>query len=249
MSWFFTNFFAVFLLPPLNLLLLMLAGLLLWHKRPVLARTLITTSFVLFWLLSTPYVAEALLHVLEAPAHPVDTQKNPADAIVVLGGGTYFNAPEYAGDTVSHASLERVRYAAWLYRYTNKPLLMTGGTPLGNRSAEAQLMQSLMEKEFNIEVKWVEAQSNNTFENAHYSYQILQATGIKRIYLVTHAWHMPRAMRIFQAAGFEVTPAPTAFTTRHHDDLLAFLPNAHALKDSQIFLHEMIGMLWYRLKS
>jgi len=31
--------------------------------------------------------------------------------------------------------------------------------------------------------------------------------------------------------------------------LLAFVPNAYALHDSRIFMHELIGMLWYRLKS
>jgi uncharacterized SAM-binding protein YcdF (DUF218 family) len=60
---------------------------------------------------------------------------------------------------------------------------------------------------------------------------------------------MPRAVRAFQAAGFQVVPAPTAYTTRFQIDLLAFLPNASALRDSRIFMHELIGILWYQLKS
>jgi uncharacterized SAM-binding protein YcdF (DUF218 family) len=249
MSWFSTNLIGAFLLPPLNLLLIALAGLLLWHKRPLVARALLTTAFALLWLLSTPYVAESLLQSLEGPPVALDTRTQTADAIVVLGGGTYFHAPEYAGDTVSDASLQRLRYAARLYRDTAKPVLVTGGKPLGNSLSEAQQMRKVLEQEFYIPVRWTEDESDNTLENARYSYQLLQKTSIKRIYLVTHAWHMPRAMRVFQAAGFEVVPAPTAYTTRYQTDLMAFVPRATALRDSQIYLHELLGLLWYRLKS
>ncbi len=248
MSWFFTNLIAAFLLPPLNLLLLGLAGLLLYNRKPRIARALLSVTISLLWLLSTPVVAYTLLQSLEK-FPPLDIKSKAADAIIVLGGGTYFNAPEYAGDTVGEATLLRLRYAAKLYRDTAKPVLVTGGKPLGNSLSEAQQMRQVLEQEFHTPVKWTEDDSDNTFENARYSYRILQQHNIKRIYLVTHAWHMPRAVRAFQAAGFEVTPAPTAYTTRYNLDLPAFIPKACALQDSQIFFHEVIGIFWYRLKS
>jgi len=171
----------------------------------------------------------AHLRLLESSIKAVDPIIQPADAIVVLGGGTYFNAPEYGGiDTVGDGSLLRLRYAARLQRETGKPILVTGGKPLGNASSEAQQMKAVLEKEFNVPVQWAEDASDNTLENARYSYQLLQKTGIKRIYLVTHAWHMPRSAMAFQAAGFEVIPAPTAFTTRFRTDLLSFVPDAKA---------------------
>lgn len=249
MSWFITNLISAFLLPPLNLLIMALVGLLLWHKRPRIARILLGTSVALLWLLSTPYFAGMLLHGLEGEPRVVDTRKPTADAIVVLGGGTYFHAPEYGGDTVSEASLLRLRYAAKLYRETNKPILVTGGKPIGNTLSEALQMKQVLEQEFGIPVQWAEGESDNTLENARLSYPILKAAGIKRIYLITHAWHMPRSARVFQSAGFEVVPAPTAYTTSYQTDLLSFVPNASALRDSRIFFHEVIGIFWYRLKS
>jgi uncharacterized SAM-binding protein YcdF (DUF218 family) len=248
MSWFFTNLISVFLLPPLNLLLVAALGLWLWHKRPVIARVLLTTSVVLLWLLSTPFFAEALLHELEGDPYVTDTKKPLADAIVVLGGGTYFHAPEYGGDTVNAQTLERLRFAAKLQRETGKPILVTGGAPLGNLTSEAELMKRVLEQEFNVPVRWAEDASDNTLDNANLSRQLLKQSHIDRIYLVTHAWHMPRSVLVFQAAGFQVVPAPTAYTTRYQTDLLAFLPNAYALRDSRIFLHELIGILWYQLK-
>jgi len=249
MSWFVTNLISAFLLPPLNLLLCALAGLFVIRSRPRLGHALLIGSFVLLWLCATPYLAEGALHLLEGPPKAVDTQMQSADAIVVLGGGTYFSAPEYGADTVSGSTLERLRYAAKLQRETGKPILVTGGKPLGNNLSEAQQMKSVLEQEFKIPVRWTEDASDNTLENARYSYQLLQQAGIKRIYLVTHAWHMPRSILAFRSAGFDVVPAPTAFTTRYRTDLLSFIPNAEALGDSRVFMHEAIGLLWYRLKS
>ncbi len=249
MAWLITNFIAAFLLPPFFFLLLAIAGLLFWKKRKRLSLGLLISATALLWIFSTPYVAQALFQYLEQQQRPVNTRAEPADAIVVLGGGTYFNAPEYGGDTVSEASLQRLRYAAKLFHETGRPILVTGGKPLGNALSEAAQMKSVLEQEFKIPVQWTEDNSDNTFENARYSYTILHSLGIKRIYLVTHAWHMPRAVLAFKAAGFEVVAAPTVFTTRFATNILSFIPSAHALSASSVFIHEEIGLLWYRLKS
>jgi len=247
MSWFITNLISEFLLPPLNLLIVGAVGLWLWKRRPIIARILLTTSIVLLWLLSTPFIAESLLHQLEDAPLAVDIRQ--ADAIVVLGAGTYFHAPEYGADTVNENSLLRLRYAAKLYRESGYPILVSGGKPKGNALSEAQQMKRVLVEEFNVPVTWTEDTSDNTLESARACQQLLQANNVKRIALVTHAWHMQRATEAFKAAGFEVIPAPTAYTTRYQIDLLAFVPNAYALRDSRIFMHELIGIIWYRLKS
>lgn len=249
MSWFITNFIAAFLLPPLSLLLMLALGIILLYRGHKLAKALILGAFGLLWVLSTPYFAEGALHLLEAQTSPLNIGQQKADAIVILGGGTYFHAPEYAGqDTIVDKTLVRLRYGAALQRETGKPVLVTGGKPLGNRTSEAQQMRTALEQDFHVPVRWTENESDNTFENARDSFRILQAEGIRKIYLVTHACHMLRAAEIFRRAGFEVAEAPTAFTTRHQTDILAFLPGAAAMHDSGIFIHEVIGLLWYRVK-
>lgn len=249
MSWFVTNFIAAFLLPPLSLLLVLALGIFLLHRRRRFAMPLLLAAFGLLWIASTPYFAEGALHLLESRATVLDSQRQQADAVVILGGGTYFHAPEYAGqDTVGEATLLRLRYGAKLQRETGKPILVAGGKPLGNHLSEAQQMRAVLEQDFRVPVRWTEETSDNTFENAHHSFRMLQTQGVRRIYLVTHAWHMPRAADVFRRAGFEVVEAPTAFTTRYQTDVLAFLPRAEALRDSKIFMHEVIGLVWYRLR-
>ena len=53
-----------------------------------------------------------------------------AEAIVILGGGTRRNAPEYGGDTLGRLTLERVRYGAQVAKLTALPVLVTGGVRL-----------------------------------------------------------------------------------------------------------------------
>jgi uncharacterized SAM-binding protein YcdF (DUF218 family) len=254
MSWFLTNFIAVFLLPPLNLLLLLALAIFLLYRRPKVARSLMLATLAMFSIAFTPFFAESGMHLLEAQTtpleikHPLDPHQ-AADAIVILGGGTYFHAPEYAGqDTISDGTLIRLRYGAKLQRETGKPILVSGGKPLGNSLSEAQQMRISLEQDFHAPVSWTEDTSDNTFENAYHSFHTLQQAGIHRVYLVTHAWHMPRSAGIFRRAGFEVVEAPTAFTTRYQTDLLAFLPQASSINESKILVHEIIGLIWYQVK-
>lgn len=254
MSWFATNLISTFLLPPLSLLLLAVLGIFLLYRRPKLAKILLIIAFSLLWITSTPYFSEGSLHFLETKTTAL-TSQNPdgkpkaADVIVILGGGTYFRAPEYAGqDTVNSYTLMRLRYGAKLQRESGKPILVTGGKPLGNRVSEAQQMRTVLEQDFKVPVHWTEDTSDNTLENARNTFMILQKPGIKKIYLVTHAWHMPRAAMVFRHAGFEVVEAPVGFTTRYKIDLLAFLPRAESLRDSKLFIREVIGLLWYKIR-
>lgn len=242
-----TALIATWLLPPLSPLLLMLAGLWLLRFRYRTGCWLIGGGTGLLWLLATPIVGAMLNSMLETPYE--DPLLHPADVIVVVGSGSYAAAPEYDGDTVNSATLERLRYAATLNRRSGKPLLVSGGNPRGNTTPEADQMRSVLENEWHIPVKWNETTSDNTFENARDSFVLLRRAGITRIYLVTHAWHMPRARKAFEQAGFTVIPAATHFTTGTGTHVADFLPGADGLLLSTRVTHEILGSLWYRLTS
>ncbi|MBI4205729.1 MAG: YdcF family protein [Betaproteobacteria bacterium] len=247
MDWVIRNALAAAFLPPGFLLLVALWGLALVRRHPLLGRSLITLALLALYALSTQYVADTLLQALEAP--PGDPLTNGrGQAIVVLGAGTYFNAPEYSATTVSAGGLVRLRYAAHLHRLTRKPILASGGSPEGAPAAEAAHMRAALQRDFQVPVEWIEDRSRTTVENARLSHQILSTAGIRTIYLVTHAWHMPRARLAFEDAGFAVIPAATGYATRFRLTLLDFLPDARALRDSSRFFHEVIGIAWYRLQ-
>lgn len=248
MEWLITHSIAALLMPLGIVLLILLVSMVLAWRRPLLAWRPAVLAFVVLCPLSTQFVADQLTWWLE-PA-PRDPAADPSgQAIVVLGGGTYFNAPEYGADTVSPRTLARLRYAAHLHRTLNKPVLASGGAPRGDPVPEAELMKQALERDFRVPVQWVESRSVNTFENAQSSSAVLKAAGIDRIYLVTHAWHMRRARLAFEHAGFTVIPAALGYATRYELTLLDFMPDAGALDDSTRFFREAIGLGWYYLRS
>lgn len=245
--WQLTNAVTALLIPPGLLILAMAAGLAVLRSHPRTGRALLTAAGAGLYLLAMPIIATFLLQQLEAA--PLDAAElKDAQAIVVLGGGKYAQAPEYGGDTVAAMSLVRLRYAAVLQRRTGLPVLVSGGSPEGSATDEAQTMRLALEREFAVPVRWSEGRSANTLENARLTRELLDKDGIRRVVLVTHAWHMPRARLAFEHAGLKVIAAPTAHATRHPLALTHFLPDASALLDSALFFREVIGTVWYRLR-
>ena len=239
-----TNLAAALLLPPLDLLLPAFTGLWLLKRRQALGKALIASSLALFWLLSTPVVADRLLAMLDPEPRPITAAQ--ADAIVILSGGTYAHSLEYGGDSVNQFTLERVRYGAWLARRIGKSVLVSGGAPQGG-APEARVMQAVLEREFAVPVRWVEDRSLTTLENARFSAAILKQEGIRRIYLVSHSWHLKRATAEFERAGLVVIPAGTGYFCPGSILPLDWLPSPKALLKSHLAMHEGIGLLWYRI--
>lgn len=251
-GWLITNTLAAFLLPPLNLVLVALVGLWLLRasgkrRRPLLGKSLIVIALLGMTLLSTPWVAKRFLAAFEAPAL-THIDPNAAEAIVILGGGSYKNAPEFGSHNIKSETLERLRYGAWLARRTGKPILVTGGAPDGG-PAEAPLMQAVLEQDFRIKTRWIEDRSDNTRENAAYSAEILKKNGVTRIWLVSQAWHLPRAIPEFERHGLTVIAAGTGFVNTAPTIPLDFVPNGTYLRLSHYATHEAIGRAWYHLRA
>ena len=233
-------------MPPLSLFALCAIGLLLRKRRPRLGWTLAIGSVATLVSLCVPWVAAFLLRSLQSePALDLEHLDSRARAIVVLGGDVNPYAPEFGGATVGPLSLERVRYTALLARATSLPVLVSGGITQKGAPSLAEMMKRALEREFKVDVRWSERNSGNTRANAERSAEILKKDGIARVYLVTHAWHMPRAKAAFEAAGLEVVHAPTAFRAWPSMAVAAFLPSARSLRESQWALHEWIGRVWY----
>jgi uncharacterized SAM-binding protein YcdF (DUF218 family) len=211
--------------------------------------SLILLSTTALYALSTPWVGHFLLQTLEI-SRPICTDATTrADAIVVLGGGRRIDSAEYGGDTLNGISLERLRYAAQLYRSSGLPILVTGGKPSGGTLAEGRIMQHILQSEYGIPTRWVEDAALTTWDNARLSAQLLKPSGARHIVLVTHAWHLRRAIPLFEAQGLSVIPAGIQFSSTRIDSILDCLPTPAGLRDSTFALHEWLGILWYKLRS
>ena len=249
----------VLVLPPACFFLLFLFGLLLKRWKPRAGRGFLWALLLLVYLSTTPFLAGELMAPLQ-PYGPVDSRKTDPDvgAIVVLGAGVYYGAPEYwlpqtqfyTVDTAGGLTLQRLQYAAFLAKLTRKPILVSGGTSGSTRGdTVADAMKLTLVRDFTVRVRWVENRSGSTAENAKFSAAQLKADGIGKIYLVTHAWHMPRAMLAFAQTGLEVIPAPTRFVSRSTFRFMDFVPSANAFDTTYYAMHEWLGLAWYHLKG
>lgn len=228
-------------LPPTGPALLALGGLVLARHRPRLGKLLTGIALSSLLILSTPLAAGYLLGSLQSFPPITEKQLNACQAIVILGGGIYRQAPEYGGDTIGYVSLERLRYAIHLNKRSGLPILATGGAPEGGLP-EAETMRKSAQDDFSSQIRWIEGNSLNTADSARLSVPVLKRNGVDRIALVSHAWHLPRAVAHFEAAGISVIPAPTAFA-HSPNDASTLLPSASALSASSQALHEWLGIL------
>ena len=245
--WLFKNLLGTLLLPPANaLLLLAVAGV---FRRRRWSFGLAVVAGLLLLVQCLPPVSGALIATLEDRAGAVLTDPRDAQAIVVLGSGLNIASEEYGGDTANERSLVRLRYGATLARRYQLPILVSGGLSRTAQRTEADAIADILEQEFNVPVRWRETQSLDTADNARLSARMLNGAGIHRIVLVTQAFHMPRAQRMFEAAGLAVLPAPTDFKSRNDKTLtpVDWLPQAKALHYSYYALHEWLGIAWFEL--
>ncbi len=247
------------LLPPAGPLVILAAGLALaWPRRRPgrwvrAGAVLALLAALALWLLSCHAVAvwlgrHALPQVAPLPA-AASTQRLRAQgvqAIVVLGGGLRPLAPEYGRPQPSAATEARLRYGLHLARASGLPLAFAGGVGWGASGVSAMPTEAEVAQRYaqdaGLALRWVEDRSRDTQENAQQLQALLGPAGVRRIALVSHAWHLPRAQGHFERAGFEVLPAPMGFVVPRERPLLEWLPSTQGLHESRSILREWLAL-------
>ena len=220
------GFLVTLVLPPTGFIVLVVIGLLMrgrWHRA---GRRLTWASLIALIVFGMPVVSYSMLVALEADLPMVPPVDHPPQAIIILGGEVIRAQHERLGIRPGLLTLDRLRTGAALQRRTGLPILVTGGTTQPNTPAVALVMAHSLIDDFQTPPKWVEPKSLNTWQNAHLSADILRAQGITSVYVVTHAWHMRRALLAFKDTGLIVTAAPTSLDEPVRPELGDFLPRA-----------------------
>lgn len=232
--------------------------------RPATRRVLVLLSVAALWLTTTNGAADALATAAGLTASPLSAERlaaiagleggrrggAPRAVIVVLGGGREAWAPEYGAASLANESLQRLRYGLWLARRLQLPVAFAGGVgwaqAAGGAEAEADIAARIADADFGQPLRWIENRSRDTRENARLSIPMLRAAGIEHVLLVTHGWHMRRALRAFEAeaaGGLRVEAAPMGLTTVHDGPLLDWLPSAQGFTRFRQVSREALGLL------
>jgi uncharacterized SAM-binding protein YcdF (DUF218 family) len=238
------------LLPPL---LLVLAGLPLgvlawrgWRPGGLWAAVAVTGVT----LLATPSASGRLMASLErevpdAPPPQAADGTQPG-AIVILGAEMASGAGH---PDIGPMTLERLRAGAALHRRTGLPLLVTGGPLSSDAPPIAQMMARSLREDFGTPVQWVESQAPDTRGNAVLSAAMLHQAGIGTAYVVSHAWHLPRALAAFERAGLEPVAAPVRPARNTDPQWSDLLPRPDHLAESWFALREWLGRLVYAIRD
>lgn len=240
---------AALALPPAAPLLLVLLGLLAGRRWRRTGLLMAIGGVSILWMLSCNAIAVWLSQTLVQRPLPVaaaDLRAGGAQAIVVLGGGVDADPPEYAEAQLSAPSAARLRYGVKLAQRANLPLAFAGGRGWSRGDAqtatEAEVAARTAKADYGHSIRWLESESRDTRENARLLSGVLQQQGVRRIALVTNAWHMQRARREFEAAGLFVIAAPMGYVTAGERPLLEWLPSAHGLASSRNVMREWLAM-------
>jgi uncharacterized SAM-binding protein YcdF (DUF218 family) len=259
---FLSKLLPIFVYPlGLACILLFLAAISSAHRKRSL--TFIILALAILWLSSISGVSNFLAKSLEWRYKPPQVIPT-GEVIVLLGGGTEPAVYPRSGVEINGAG-ERVLYAAQLYKEGKAPLILLSGGEItwlndGSATPAQDMAQILTSLGVPNQALIIEDRSRNTYENALYAKELLTEKGINRILLVTSAMHMPRAVALFKAQGFEVTPLPVDFsvvenTTGENTDnswitkVLNIIPNVSNLALTTNALKEYLGTFIYKLQG
>ena len=249
---------AALVLPPVPFLLLTLIGARLLLPRRGLGWLVIVFSVTMLWLSACTGAARTVAQLLLRPPAALSFDRvrelhaeiaaKKSLAIVILGGGAESFAPEYGVSSLQAPSLERLRYGIWLAKQIDAPIAFSGGNgwASGDSAPEARIAAKIAAEEFGRPIKWQEGDSRDTRENAARTTGLLKSAGIDHIVLVTHGYHMARAVRAFGEAagpGVQVEAAPMGLARQ--PDLLAleWMPSSRGFRYMREVLRELVGGL------
>jgi len=247
-------------LMPLPLCLALLvagAALLVRGRNPRRGRLLVAVGAILLLILSSRPVSSLMLGALESrfPAIPervgdaVPGQIRGCAYVVVLGGGNSAMPGKPATSLLSTSALARLVEAVRILRMLPEARLIVSGPGEARQPTHASVLASAAVS-LGIDrarITLIETARDTEEE----SKAVAGIVGGSRVALVTSAWHMPRAYRLFRDAGTTVVPCPADYVSRSGDAMRldGLLWGSDALERSTLALHEWLGLAWLDLKG
>jgi uncharacterized SAM-binding protein YcdF (DUF218 family) len=232
---------------------LLLLGLLTLRRKPRLGRGLITAALTVLLVMGWLPLPDLGLRALEGRYTEMgpDADLSGYAGVVLLGGamGSGQVAQAHSQPVVNDAAERMSATAALLLRYPQLPVVFTGGEGalLGTGPTEADRAKVFFDS-LGIAAERVryESASRNTYENAILTAQLPGVNKTDKWLLLTSAWHMPRSMATFEKAGWNMTAYPVDYRTGVSTPWTEYDLQTGS-EHWQILLHEVVGMLAYRL--
>ncbi|MBS0261873.1 MAG: YdcF family protein [Planctomycetes bacterium] len=226
-----------------------------WRQRP---RTwllrLATVVLGVLYVCSMSAFSYFVMWSLEAGYPPRVDHPTHDDIVVVLSAGLILERDDGSRVHLDDVGLTRCLSAFDLYQEAGSCRLLLSGGKVDESIPGPTLAETMRDFFLTLGVKpddlLLEDRSKSTYENAVFSTEMLSQTPHQRVWLVTSASHMDRAVRCFRKQGLDVTAAPCAHETLVCDlGVCHFLPSSIGLAQLTRATHEWQGRIWYRLRG
>ncbi len=200
----------------------------LFKKKIPKAKVYLSIAIVWIIIISHGAFANFLLQSLEDEYKPLQSIPSNTKFIVFLGGD------------MENRGWEVLR----LYHEINGAKIITSGYEGRGTTPEAVRTSKILQS-IGIEGKdiFVYPKPKDTKEEAKNIKEILKK---QKFILVTSAYHMKRAMMIFENEGLKPTPAPTDYLIKESDSAIS-LPDGYSLEKTEKAWHEYIGIFWVKV--
>ncbi|MCX8111429.1 MAG: YdcF family protein [Syntrophorhabdaceae bacterium] len=247
MLFFLKKLITYSIVPPGIIILLLILSAIFLRKR--LKLFIIIVALAIYGLSIEPVKDLFVIPLEDAYRLPSISEVKTCDAYVVLGGGINENAPDLDGEgQLSNDSLPRVVEAYRLYTHHKRPIILSGGKVYGIK-AEADIAKRFL-KSLGVDDTHIitEDKSRDTRENAQFVKEIAEKKGIKKVVLITSAFHLKRSVLLFKKYYPQVLPYPTGYrTSRSVYTVMSYMPEAGNIAYIAYSIKEYLGIMFYRL--
>ncbi len=235
------------------LIALFAAVLSLWRGKIGLTKGILIGVFAFVLTLSYFPLGSSALARIEG-RYPVEPPLSTVDGIIILGGAEKRAVMRKWGPVQFSAAAERYTVALELSdRFPAAKILFTGGSgnirDIGGITASESAVAEKFFASHGVAAErlMLEGRSRNTAENAQFSYTLASPEEGQVWVLITSAYHLPRAVRSFENAGWpDVVPYPVDFRTAGGGR--GFSPYLHLpnnMEHLNLLLKELLGSLVY----
>jgi len=241
---------STFLMPlPIAVLFILLGLYFLLKKQSKRATYSLLFSVVWIFVFSYAPIANAMLYQIESSYPTLKKAPQNTAYIYLLGGGHTHDETLPITSQVSNEAVVRLTEAIRLYRQLEKkPKIIVSGYKGYVSDTSHAVMQNRLAQALGIPKTdlIVSPEPKDTEEEAINAKKII---GNRPMILVTSAYHMKRSMKWFEKQGLYPTPAPTyhqaSQTKQNPTDIFSPI----ALMKSRVVFHEVLGLLWQKIKG
>lgn len=251
LSFLLKKIITMFIMPfPIFVLLFLLGLIFLYKRKYKVSKVVLTLSFVWLFLISYSPLINRILYHYEATYPTLHTAPKNIQYIYVLGGGHHTDSSHPITSEVSEVSGVRLNEAIRLYHQLKEQptIIVSGYNGLYDPTSGAR-MQEILALALGVkkEKLHLEPTPKDTEEEANAAKKyIADAPFI----LVTSASHMKRALNFFHQEGLHPLPAPTNHLADiKYPQYLADIFSVGTLRRANIVWHEILGLLWQKIKS